>query len=108
MGWKTIIVDVEVLDVSIDEKFLLGHIWIHVKMTIVSSYSRVNWFPHCRKILMIDKLDYYMVGIVVQPNVPFIRDSLEEFQDIRVRYSKNDSLMGNFVIRQPLFATKVS
>ena len=57
---------------------------------------------------MIDKLDYYMVGIFVQPNVPFIRYSLKEFQYIRVSSSKTDSLMGNFVIPQPLFAIEVS
>ena len=43
---------------------------------------------------MIDQLDYNMLEIDVQLSVPFIRDALNEFQDIRVGSSKNDSLIG--------------
>ena len=49
-----------------------------------------------------------MLETVIQSNVPFIRDALKEFQDIWVGSLKNDSLMGNFVIPQPLSAIEVS
>ena len=49
-----------------------------------------------------------MLENVIQSNVPFIRDALKEFQDIRVGSLKNDSLVGNFVILQPLSAIEVS
>ena len=45
-GGQTITTDVEVVDVPIDYTFLLGCIWIHVKIDIVSSESWVIWFPH--------------------------------------------------------------
>ena len=57
---------------------------------------------------MIDQLDYCMLETVIQSNVPLIRDSLKEFQDIRVGSLKNDSLVGNFVIPQPLSTIEVS
>ena len=57
---------------------------------------------------MIDQLDYCILETAIQSNVPFIRDSLKEFQDIRVGSLKNDSLMGNFVILQPLSAIEMS
>ena len=53
-------------------------------MAIVSLDSQVICFPHWGNIVMIDQLDYCMLEIVVQLNVPFIRDVLKEFQDIRV------------------------
>ena len=65
-------------------------------IAIVSSESRVIRFPHWGKIVMIDQLDYCMLETVIQSNVPLIRDSLKEFQDIRVGSLKNDSLMGKF------------
>ena len=49
-----------------------------------------------------------MLEIGVQLNVPFIRDAIKEVQDIRVGSFKNDSLMGNFIIPQPLSTVQVS
>ena len=57
---------------------------------------------------MIDQLDYCMLEMDIQSNVPFIRDALKEFQGIRVGSLKDDSLMGNFVIPQPLSDVEVS
>ena len=77
-------------------------------MVIVYLESRVIQFPHWGNIFMIDQLDYCMLEIVIQSNVHFIRDPLNEFQDIRAGSLKNDSLMGNFVIPQPLSVVEVS
>ena len=100
-GSKTITVDVEVVYEPIDYNFLLGPSWIHAMRAIVSLVSRVIRFPHWGKIVMIDQLDYCMLETVIQPNVPFIKDALKEFQDIRVGSLKNDSLMGKFMTPQP-------
>ena len=108
LGSKTVTVDVEVVDAPIDYSFLLGPSWIHAMMAIMYLESRVIQFPHWGNIVMIDQLDYCMLETNIQSNVPFIRDALKEFQDIRVRSSKTDSLMGNFVIPQPLSTAKVS
>ena len=62
-------------------------------MAIVSLMSRLIWFPHWGKIVMIDQLDYCMLETTIQSNVPCIRDALKEVQDIRVELLKNDSLM---------------
>ena len=57
---------------------------------------------------MIVQLYYCMLENTIQSNVPFIRDALKEVQDIRVWSFKNDSLMGNFMIPQPLSTVEVS
>ena len=57
---------------------------------------------------MIDQLDYCMLETNIQLNVPFITDSLKEVQEIRVGSLKNYSLMGNFMIPQPLSVVEVS
>ena len=36
-GGKTITIDVEVADAPIDYNFLLGHIWIHTMIDIIST-----------------------------------------------------------------------
>ena len=77
-------------------------------IAIVPLESRMIRFPHWGNIFMVDQLYYYMLETTIQSNVPFIRDALKEVQDIRVESLKNDSLMGNFVIPQPLSAIEVS
>ena len=57
---------------------------------------------------MIDQLDYCMLETTIESNVRFIRDSLKEVQDIRVGSFKNDFLMVNFMIMQPLSDVEVS
>ena len=106
-GGQTVIVDVEVVFVPIDYNFLSGSFWIHAMIAIVSLESQVIWFPHWGNIVMIDQLDYCMLETTIQSNVHFIRDSLNEFQDIKVGSFKNYSLMGNFMIPQPLSTIKV-
>ena len=98
--------EVEVIDAPIDYNFLLGCSWINEMMNIVYLESRVISFPHWGNIVMIDQLYFYMLEIIVQLNVHFIGDALKEVQDIRVGSLKNDSLMGNFVIQQPLSAVE--
>ena len=55
-GGKTVTVDVEVVNFPLDYKFMLGFIWIHVIMAIVSSESRVIRFHHWGNIVMIDQI----------------------------------------------------
>ena len=49
-----------------------------------------------------------MLETSIQSNVPFIRDALKDVREIRVGLLKNNSLMGNFMIMQPLSAIEVS
>ena len=55
-----------------------------------------------------DRLDYSMLENAIQSNVHFFRDALKDVQDIRVGLFKNDSLLGNFMIPQPLSSIKVA
>ena len=68
----------------IDFNFLVGHSWIHMMIALVSLESQIIWFPHWGKTVMIDQLDYCMLEIVIQLNVPCINDALKEVQYIRV------------------------
>ena len=77
-------------------------------MVIVSSNSQVIWFPHYGNLVMIYQLDYFMLEIVNMSNVPFIRNDVNEDHNIRVGSSKNDSLIGNFMILQPLSIVEVA
>ena len=57
---------------------------------------------------MIDQSYYCMLETAIKSNVCFIRDALKEVQDIRVGSLKNDSLMGKFMIPQPLSDVEIS
>ena len=57
---------------------------------------------------MINQLDYYMLETAIQSNFHFHRESPKEVQEIRVGSFKNDFLMGNFMILQPLSTVEVS
>ena len=57
---------------------------------------------------MIDQLYYCMLETTIQLNVHFIRDALKEVQNIMMGLLKNDSLMENFIIPQPLSTVEVS
>ena len=75
---------------------------------VANNKSQVIQFPHWEYIFMINQLNYCTLETLVQSNVPFIRDALKEVRDIRVGSLKNNSLMGNFMISQPLSIVEVS
>jgi hypothetical protein len=54
LGGKIVEVDVVVVDAPLDYNLLLGHNWNYAMTTIVSFVFRTLYFPHDRKIVMIN------------------------------------------------------
>jgi hypothetical protein len=53
LGGKTVSVDVEVVDASLEYNLLLKHTWFYKMIAIVSSIFMVLHFPHQGKIITI-------------------------------------------------------
>jgi hypothetical protein len=58
LGGKTVSVEVEVVDATLDYNFLLGHTWLYAMKVVASTFFHVVRFPHQGKIVTIDQLDY--------------------------------------------------
>jgi hypothetical protein len=58
LGGKTVSVEVEVVDATLDYNILLGHTWFYTMKVVASTIFHVIHFPHQGKIVTIDQLDY--------------------------------------------------
>jgi hypothetical protein len=56
LGGKTVCVEVEVVDASLDYNILLGRSWNYAMQAVVSTVFRVLLFPHEDRIVTIDQL----------------------------------------------------
>jgi hypothetical protein len=96
LGGKMVEVEIEVFDVHLDYKLLLGCNWTYVMVIIVSSFLCPLCFPHEGKIVTIDQLSfaYASPNAYVGPSIPVIDNSQPEIENINVgMYSP---LMGTF------------
>jgi hypothetical protein len=55
---KTVLVNIEVVDVPLNYDLLLVRTWFYVMIAITSSVFRILQFPHQGKIIIVDQLDY--------------------------------------------------
>jgi hypothetical protein len=58
LGGKTVSVEVEVVDATLDYNMLLGRTWFYAMKVVASTVFHVICFPHQGKIVTIDQLDY--------------------------------------------------
>jgi hypothetical protein len=56
---KTVTVEVEIVDASLDYNLLLGHSWVYAMSVVVSTLFYVLHFPHQGKIVTVDQLAYF-------------------------------------------------
>jgi hypothetical protein len=98
LGGKTIIVDVEVVDVPLDYNLLLGRSWFYAMSVVASSVFRCVQFPHQDKIVTVDQLDLCMTDARAPAtnNIPFLGDHKITYESIGVGLLKDSSLMGTF------------
>jgi hypothetical protein len=94
---KSVNVEVEVFDETLDYNLLLGHSWIDVMHTIVSTLFHVLRFPHQGKVIAIDQLAFFNSD-THNSNVPFIAKTLLGYENIGVGLLKDLTLMGMFPI----------
>jgi hypothetical protein len=58
LGGKTVCVEVEVVDASLDYNLLLGRSWTYAMQAVVGTIFRVLLFPHEGQIVSIDQLSF--------------------------------------------------
>jgi hypothetical protein len=58
LGGKTVCVEVEVVDASLDYNLLLGRSWTYAMQAVVATVFRVLLFPHEDRIVTIDQLSF--------------------------------------------------
>jgi hypothetical protein len=59
LGGKTILIDIEVIDVTLDYNILFGRSYMYAMKAVASSVFRTIMFPHNGKIVTIDQVSYY-------------------------------------------------
>jgi hypothetical protein len=59
LGGKTILIDIEVIDVTLDYNILFGRSYMYAMKAVASSVFRTIMFPHNGKIVTLDQLSYY-------------------------------------------------
>jgi hypothetical protein len=97
---KSVTVEVEVFDTSLDYNLLIGHSWKDVMSTIVSTLFHVIRFPHQGKFVTVDQLTFFSSDSSTS-NVPFIEKTPLDYENIGVGILKDSLLMGNFPIPPP-------
>jgi hypothetical protein len=58
LGGKTVCVEVEVVNTSLDYNLLLGRSWTYAMQAVVSTVFQVLLFPHEDRIVTIDQLSF--------------------------------------------------
>ena len=103
LGDKTISIDVEVVDASLDYNLLLGQSWFYAMPVVASSIFRTLQFPHQGKIVTIYQLHYCTPDLHNHGanNVPFVEDSKLSYGRLGVGLLKDSSLMGTFPLSSP-------
>jgi hypothetical protein len=97
---KTVQVEVEVFDATLDYNLLLGRSWINSMCAVVSTLFHVVRFPHQGKVVTVDQLTFFKSDTRTG-NVPFIAKTPLGYENVGVGLLKDSSLMGTFPIPLP-------
>jgi hypothetical protein len=102
---KTISIDAEVIDATLDYNFILGRTWVYAMKVVASTVFRLLCLPHQGKIVTINQLDYCTSDLCPHANttVPLISNSTFAAQSIGAGLFKDSCLMGVF----PLSASDI-
>jgi hypothetical protein len=106
LGGKTILIDIEVIDVTLDYNILFGRSYMYAMKAVASSVFRTIMFPHNGKIVTLDQLSYY------EPNpsanvdniLPLIHTNHEVYPLVEMGPGifKDPSLLGTYHGAPPL------
>ena len=101
LGSKTMNVEVEFINAPLDYNLLLGRSWFYAMTIVASSVFQLLSFPHNRKIVTINQLDYYNSDLHSPPtsNIPLVGKST--YVEVGASLFKDSSLMGTFTSLQP-------
>ena len=100
---KTILVEVEVVNVPLNYDFLLGHNWFYEMKTIAYSVFHVMHFPHQGKLVTINHLDYCTLYLWANANtnVSFYSHPPGSYASFGVGLFNESSLLGTFPLPPP-------
>jgi hypothetical protein len=95
LGGKTLCVEIEVVDASLDYNLLLGRSWTYAMQAVVAIVFWVFFFPHEGRIVTIDQLSFSRPDPSLGASiVPMIDNPQPDI--INVGVGLCPSLMGNF------------
>ena len=96
LGWKTIAIEVKVVDAPLDYNLLLGRNWIYSMQVIASSLFRVVCFSFNGKIVTIDQKSFHNLSVNASSgaSIPIIDHSQPATKSVDV--GMYPSLMGTF------------
>ena len=102
LGGKTIAIEVEVVDATLDYNLLLGRRWMYNMQAIASSLFRVVCFQHNRKIVMIDQTSSKNPSVAASSgaSIPIVEHSQPAIGSVGV--GMYPSLMGSFSCPAPI------
>jgi hypothetical protein len=98
---KTVTVEVEIVDASLDYNILLGHSWVYAMPTVVSTLFFVLHFPHQGKIVTIDQLAFFNSNSHIG-SVHFVEKiTCSSYENVGVVLLKDSTLLGTFPLQPP-------
>jgi hypothetical protein len=105
LGGKTVCVEVEVVDVSLDYNILLGRSWNYAMLVVVATVFQVLLFPHEGWIVSIDQFSYsHPDPSLGASTIPMINNPQPDIVNIGVGLCP--PLMGTFDYPSPSYDVK--
>jgi len=92
---KTILVKVEIVDVTLNYNLLLDRSWTHAMHVVASSLFHVICFPHQGKIVTIDQLSLFSSSSS-DGNILYVKYTDAPYESVGAGLFKDSSLMGIF------------
>ena len=104
LGGKTVNVEVEVVDTSLEYNLLLGRSWTYVMEVVPSSYFRCIKFLHEGKLVTIDQLSFCNAPNESRTAIPLVNSFAPACENIGV--GLYPSLMGSFNFTATILSVK--
>ena len=101
VGGKTVNIEVEIVDASLDYNLLLGKNWIYEMDAITSSLFRIICFPHEWRIIIVDQLDYSPIDLNASTDSTILTLDNAKSPVENLGVGMYSSLMGTFDIPPP-------
>ena len=96
-----IIVEVEVVEGSLNYNILVGRPRVYAMAVVVSTYFRTISFPHKGGITVIDYLAFFANSSQTMGSIPLVHRPLLSLQSVGVGLFKYPSQMGTFTLPSP-------
>jgi hypothetical protein len=110
-GGKSILIDIEVINASLDYNILFRRSYMYAMKAVSSSMFHTMMFPHNRKIVTIDQLTHYKPNhsANIDNILPLVCASLDSFPVINIGLEifKDPSVLGTYHGAPPLLNSSI-